>query len=126
MVFYGVEETLNEIKNIHEKHPIECDFNEFSEWNDFLLLTGKIQKDDNLMIILSRKEHVSYHGNMTKIPSYLNNYFKKNSFIIIYPMQIGVNDRSTLNLKDTSLLEPIERLDEIGKTLVNILKKNKK
>lgn len=126
MVFYGVEETLNEIKNIHEKHPIECDFIEFNEWDDFLLLTGKIQKDDNLMILLSRKEHVSYHSNMTKIPSYLNNYFKKNSFIIIYPMQIGVNDRSTLNLKDTSLLEPIERLDEIGKTLVNIFKKNKK
>ncbi|MBI2279844.1 MAG: cation:proton antiporter [Bacteroidetes bacterium] len=126
IVFYAVEETLNEIKHIHEKHPIDCEFMEFNDWDDFLVLSKEIKLDDNLMIVLSRKEHVSYHNNMSKIPSYLNNYFKKNSFIIIYPMQMGVNDRSTLNLKDTSLLEPIERLDEIGKTLVNILKKNKK
>lgn len=126
IVFYAVEETLNEIKHIHEKHPIDCEFMEFNDWDDFLVLSKEIKLDDSLMIVLSRKEHVSYHNNMSKIPSYLNNYFKKNSFIIIYPMQMGVNDRSTLNLKDTSLLEPIERLDEIGKTLVNILKKNKK
>jgi Kef-type K+ transport system membrane component KefB/nucleotide-binding universal stress UspA family protein len=126
MIFYGAEETLNEIKSIHEKHPIDAEFVHFNDWNNFLTLTKEIKEDDNLMIILSRKEYISYHNIMPKIPSYVNTNFKKNSFIIIYPKQKGINDLSSLNLKDTSTLEPMEKLDEIGKTLVKIFKKNKK
>lgn len=126
MVFYAVEETLNELKAIHEKNPIEAEFVHFNDWNNFLILTEKIKEDDNLIIILSRKEYLSYHNIMPKIPSFVNTYFKTNSFIIIYPKQMGVNDLSTLNLKDTSPIEPMEKLDEIGKTLINIFKKNKK
>ena len=126
MIFYGDEDTLNEIKNIHEKHPIDAEFVHFNDWNNFLTLTKEIKEDDNLMIILSRKEYISYHNIMPKIPSYVNTYFKKNSFIIIYPKQKGINDLSSLNLKDTSTLEPMEKLEEIGKDLVNIFKKNKK
>lgn len=126
MVFYGVEDTLNEIKNILEKHPIEASFVYFNDWNNFLTLTKDVKVDDSLMIVLSRKEYISYNSIMPKIPSYLNSYFTKNSFIIIYPKQMGVNELSTLNLKDTSPIEPMEKLDEIGKSLLNIFKKNKK
>ena len=126
MIFYGGEDTLNEVKHIHEKHPIDAEFVHFNDWNNFLTLTKEIKEDDNLMVILSRKEYISYHNIMPKIPSYVNTYFKKNSFIIIYPKQKGINDLSSLNLKDTSTLEPMEKLEEIGKDLVNIFKKNKK
>lgn len=123
MVFYAVEETLNEIKLIHEKHPIDAEFVHFNDWNNFLSITNEIKEDDNLIIILSRKEYMSYHHIMSKIPSYVNTYFKTNSFIIIYPKQMGINDLSTLNLKDTSPIEPMEKLDEIGKSILNIFKK---
>lgn len=123
MVFYAVEETLNEIKSIHEKHPIDAEFVHFNDWNNFLSITHEIKEDDNLIIILSRKEYMSYHHIMSKIPSYVNTYFKTNSFIIIYPKQMGINDLSTLNLKDTSPIEPMEKLDEIGKSILNIFKK---
>ncbi|HRN41002.1 MAG TPA: cation:proton antiporter [Vicingus sp.] len=123
MVFYAVEDTLNELKSIHEKHPIDAEFVLFNDWNKFLSLVDDIKVDENLIIVLSRKEYMSYHNIMPKIPSYLNTYFKSNSFIIIYPKQMGISDLSTLNLKDTSPIEPMEKLDEIGKTLVNIFKK---
>lgn len=123
MVFYAVEDTLNELKSIHEKHPIDAEFVLFNDWNKFLSLVDDIKVDENLIIVLSRKEYMSYHTIMPKIPSYLNTYFKSNSFIIIYPKQMGISDLSTLNLKDTSPIEPMEKLDEIGKTLVNIFKK---
>jgi hypothetical protein len=123
MVFYAVEETLNEIKSIHEKHPIDAEFVHFNDWNNFLSITNEIKEDDNLIIILSRKEYMSYHHIMSKIPSYVNTYFKTNSFIIIYPKQMGINDLSTLTLKDTSPIEPMEKLDEIGKSILNIFKK---
>ncbi|KAB2859655.1 MAG: cation:proton antiporter [Flavobacteriales bacterium] len=123
MVFYAVEDTLNELKSIQEKHPIDAEFVLFNDWNKFLSLVDDIKADENLIIVLSRKEYMSYHQIMPKIPTYLNTYFKSNSFIIIYPKQMGISDLSTLNLKDTSPIEPMEKLDEIGKTLVNIFKK---
>lgn len=76
-----------------------------------------------MIIILSRKENISYQVNMSKIPTYLNKYFQENSFILIYPMQAGVEDHSPMDINNPSFLAPIERIDEIGKTIINIFKK---
>ncbi|HSP82732.1 MAG TPA: cation:proton antiporter [Gillisia sp.] len=123
LVFYATPETLNYIKEVHAKHPVESQFKEFKDWNDFLVLSGEIQKDDNLFIILSRKDKLSYHRKMANIPDYLNNYFKRNSFILVFPIQAGVADTRGIDLTNPSLLEPIERLDEIGKTIAGLFKK---
>ncbi|MCX2678779.1 cation:proton antiporter [Galbibacter sp. EGI 63066] len=123
LVFYATGKTLKFIKEIHSKHPVESEFTEFSDWDDFLILSRDFQKDDNLIIILSRKDKPSYHSNMERIPSYLNKYFQDNSFILIYPMQIGVTDTSKIDLKDPTILEPIEKFDEIGKTIAKIFRR---
>ncbi len=120
LVFYGTPETLKFIQEIHSKHPIPCEFEEFSDWNDFLILARDLQPDDNLIVVLSRKNKPSYQNNMNKVPDYLNKYFQKNSFILIYPMQIGVADSSKIDLKNPTVLEPIEKLDEIGKTIAKM------
>ncbi len=125
IVFYATEESLNYVKEIHGKHPIDTDFIEFNDWDDFLILSRDMQIDDNMIIVMSRKEKTSYHYSMSKIPSYLNNYFISNSFILIYPMQSGVTDSSIIDLKNPSILEPIEKLDEIGKTISAIFRKNR-
>lgn len=119
LVFYASSETLKYIREIHINHPIECDFKEFSDWKDFLILARDIRKDDNLIITLSRKDKPSYHSNMSEIPTYLNKYFQANSFILIYPMQTGVTGASSIDLKNPSILE----LDEIGKTITNIFRR---
>jgi Kef-type K+ transport system membrane component KefB/nucleotide-binding universal stress UspA family protein len=121
--FYGAEKTLNFIREIHAKHPIEADFRNFSNWNDFLILSRDIEPDDNLLIIMSRENKPSYHHNMVNIPVYLNSYFRENSFLIVYPMQRGVTDNENVDLKNASLLESIETLDEIGKTLAGLFKR---
>lgn len=124
LVFYATEETLKFIKEIHAKHPVEAEFAEFNDWEDFLILSRDIHTDDNMIIILSRKDKISYQNTMSKIPGYLNNYFKENSFILIYPIQTGVTD-SGIDMKTPVLLEPLERLDEIGNTISKIFKRNK-
>lgn len=123
LVFYATKETLALIKEVHLKHPVESVFIEFNDWEDFLILSRDFHKDDNLIIILSRKDRPSYLSNMAKIPSYLNKYFQDNSFILIYPMQIGVTDTSEIDLKNPTILEPIEKLDEIGKTIVRLFRR---
>jgi Kef-type K+ transport system membrane component KefB/nucleotide-binding universal stress UspA family protein len=123
LLFYANKETLKFIKEIQSKHPIECKLEEFNDWDDFLILARNFHQDDNLIIVLSRKDKPSYHSNMNKIPSYLNKYFKDTSYILIYPMQAGVADTSQIDLKNPTFMEPLEKLDEIGKTIAKIFKR---
>jgi Kef-type K+ transport system membrane component KefB/nucleotide-binding universal stress UspA family protein len=123
LLFYGTKETLKFIQEIQSKHPIECEFEDFNDWDDFLILARNFQKDDNLVIVLSRKDKPSFQNNMTKIPFYLNKYFKETSYILIYPMQSGVIDSSQIDLKNPTFIEPLEKLDEIGKTIAKIFKR---
>lgn len=123
LVFYATPETLQFIKAVHAKHPVECAFIEFDDWEDFLILSRDFQDDDNLIIIMSRKDKPSFQSHMTKIPSYLNKYFQDNSFILIYPMQAGVTDNTQIDLKNPTFIEPLEKLDEIGKTIAKLFKR---
>lgn len=123
LIFYTSSDTGRYIREIHAKHPIECEFREFKKWDDFLILSRDIQEDDNLFIVLSRKDKLSYNSNMDKIPEYLNDYFQDNSFILVFPMQAGVAETSGIDLTNPSLLEPVEKLDEIGKTIAGMFKR---
>jgi Kef-type K+ transport system membrane component KefB/nucleotide-binding universal stress UspA family protein len=123
LVFYGPEQTLSYIRNINTKHPVESEFHEFNDWNDFLIISRDVKLDDNLIIIMSRRDRPSHHQNMSKVPTYLNKYFQASNFILIYPIQAGINDYESIDLKNPSVHEPLERLDEIGKTLAKLFKK---
>ena len=121
-VFYCHGQTLNFIKDISSKHPIDCEFRPFDEWEDFLILSREIRADDNLIVIMSRKDRPSYDSNMTRIPYYLNKYFENHNYILIYPKQLGVSDSSNVDFTNPAVLEPLEKLDDLGKTIANIFR----
>lgn len=123
LVFYGNEPTISIIRNMLAKHSIVAAYKVFDDWNDFLILSRDVRIDDNLIIVMSRVNKPSYHENMSKIPGYLDNYFQFNSFILLYPMQIGVKDNEVIDLNNASLAEPIEKLDAIGKDIAKLLKR---
>lgn len=120
LVFYANEKTSEYIKKIQHKHPIEAEFKIFEDWDDFLIISRDVKNDDNLLIILSRLNQVSYHPNMINLPSYLNRYFQNNSFIIVYPVQHVAYE---IDPNNPSLVEPFERLDEIGKNIIRLFRR---
>lgn len=125
--FYATEETLKYVKDIQKKHPVEVEFVEFSDWSEFLIISRDINDNDNLLIVLSRKEGHSYNKMMDKIPGYLNKFFKENNFILIYPMQaVGTITKSYNN---SALQVPYqanwENFEDLSKTLQSVFKKNK-
>lgn len=122
LLFYCHSKTIPIIKDIHTKHPIDSDFKIFEEWDDFLVLLKEFKADDGIIIIMSREKKLSYQNNMKNIPQYLNKYFSGNSFILVYPMQSGVTEES-VDLTNPSLAAPIERIDEIGKTIARLFKR---
>ena len=88
-VFYASEDTMVYLKGMYKKRPIEAEFSSFDDWDDFLIMSREIKSDDTLWVVMSRRERLSYHANMSRIPSYLNKYFQSNSFVLIYPIQAG-------------------------------------
>jgi len=125
LVFYASKNTLAYLKKIQKKHPVNAEFNEFDDWDDFLILSREVKHDDNLLIILSRRSHPSYHENMTKIPVYLNKYFQNNGFILVYPMQSGVLDRELFDLSNPAVLHASQGtvVEEIERTISRLFKR---
>lgn len=125
IIFFSSEHTIEIIRNICSKHPIEVEYNSFTEWDDFLILSRNIKIDDNIIIVLSRKNLLSYQTSMNKIPEYLNKYFQDQSYLLIYPSQNIKLGMEQIDLTNPSLLETIAKIDTIGKTIVNIFRKIK-
>ncbi len=121
--FLGHEKTLQVIRDVHKKHPIEADFTLFENWDEIVNLSKKIESNDNLIIVLGRNKSLSYNLTMEKIPYYLREHFSYNSYILIFPMQLGVIANENKHYINPSLSEPIERLDEIGQTIGRLFRK---
>lgn len=88
-VFYADQETLDLLKKVNTTFPIEAEFSLFDEWQDFLIISRDVDKEDNLLVVMSREENISYTKEMNNVPKYLNRYFTSNNFILIFPIQIS-------------------------------------
>ncbi len=90
-IFYGSSDTLGRLKTLLGKRGGEMEFTEFSDWEDFLIVFRDVHKDDNLWIVRSRHNGISFNPSMNRIPGYLNKYFQQNSFILVYPLQANAS-----------------------------------
>jgi Kef-type K+ transport system membrane component KefB len=122
IIFYGNENAIDFIKEIHSKNPIDATFGIFEDWDDFLIHSREIKPNDGLIIIMSRERKVSFQHSMRNVPKYLNKNFSENNFILIYPMQMGVSGEEH-DLNNPSILEPLEKIDELGKSIVALFRK---
>lgn len=122
LIFYGTSETLSYIQEINEKHPVDCKFELFENWDNFSIIGEKVLKDDNVIFVFSKREHNLNTISFSQLNVHLNNLFKTNSFILIYPLQIYNSISNQIDLKNPSILEPIEKLDEISKTIARLFK----
>lgn len=126
IIFYTTEQTMEAIEQCNLKQPVEYAFEELEKWNEFPSLAKTLEKNDNLILVLSRENEPSFHPVMKKIPNYLNRYFRQNSFILVYPMQEGVADHSDTDFQNPAIFSSLERLSDFGKNITNIWKKTKK
>lgn len=87
IVVYAAAETLEVIRRFFGEETVKMDLRDFDDWGDFLIVFREVKADDCLWIQLSRRDGLSYHPIMPKIPGYLNRYLQNNNFILIYPQQ---------------------------------------
>lgn len=89
VIFFAAENSIPKIKAqiTNSKPTIAADYKIFDEWEDFLILSRELKKDDLLIIISARKGTISYNKHLDNIPKQLSRYFEKSSFLFIYPEQ---------------------------------------
>lgn len=121
LVFYAPGRTIPFLKILEEKYPIDAEFNEFYNWENFLVLSEEIRPDDSLIFVMSRVNEPSYTRVMEEIPVYLNKFFKNNNCILIYPIQAVDDDESEFDRLNPSL--DTGRLTNFTKKIQSILRK---
>ncbi len=60
-------------------------FNEFNDWEDFLIISKNLQPEDIIILITARKESVAYQPVLDEIPLKMESYFEENARIMIFP-----------------------------------------
>lgn len=127
LVFYATKDTLYLIQQVHKKFSIEASFIEFSDWEDFLIISRDLKENDALVVIMSRKNGASFDPVMNKLPKYLNRYFNKNNYILLFPMQFDFDENGYTKYGGTSLLNPllegVENLDNFSDVVKKLFKK---
>ena len=119
LVVYASKETIACMKEGYAKTLLNTEYKVFCEWDDFMLLSSEVKNNDNLIIVMSRKHHHSYHPKMARIPSYLNRYFQKNSFILIYPVQSGIPEDTCEDIP----VQPVKKITFSFESVRKVLEK---
>jgi hypothetical protein len=128
LAFYATPQSIVELQSQQQSmaDSVPITYHGFVNWDDFLILHSMLKPNDLFVIITSRKDSVSYHPILEKLPYYLVNYFKTTSYMIIYPQQLerGVN-MENLEAADGSLAETISEnvLRKPGNLIKKLFKK---
>ncbi len=71
------------VAKLNLRAPFE--FNEFNDWEDFLIISKNVQPEDIIMLITARKGSVAYQPVLDKIPIKMETYFEENARIMVFP-----------------------------------------
>ena len=106
LIFYTTFKTFDAIqKQPMPNAPEHYELVEFSDWSDLFRFSPDIRSDDNIIMVLSRKDRPSYNNVMEKIPATMNKNFEGNGIILIFPIQEGIEYASHIDLTNPSILE---------------------
>jgi Kef-type K+ transport system membrane component KefB len=122
LVFFASNETIRILSAKEQLNSSAVGFKEMHSWDDLPTLQKDLKEDDHLIIVLSRKDKPSYSKNMERIPSFLCSNYKDMGFILIYPIQEGPCNSSKIDFRNASLLDPVNKFDEITKSVIKTLK----
>lgn len=88
LLFFADKSTTEALKTFCASYKtLNVKFSELEHWEDFLILTKDVKKNDALAIVLARRATLSYQPLMGKVPYYINKYFANNNFMLIFPKQ---------------------------------------
>lgn len=127
IVLYCNEATHNATKRLFSitKPAAAIAIKDFSDWEDYLILSRTIQPDDIIVLVSARKGASSYMGLLESLPSKLEKHFASNSKIVIFPQELEneFNGDQYIDISTEPLNKGIEAVRKIGKGIGSIFRK---
>jgi hypothetical protein len=123
MVFYVNDKIKEYLAEINQTEPVDIEFVEFTDLEDFLVISREIKEDDNFMIVMSRPGEVSYNPVMYRIPGYLNKYFSALNYMLIYTRPVLAENQPSFDTDKNNYqsVNVNEKNKTMGKSLLNRL-----
>ena len=93
IILFASETTLEHLRPRRGRRlPANIGFVAFDRWDDLPSLEHDLRDDDCLWFVMSRRDRVSYHPAMSRIPGYMEHYFSGYSYVLLYPVQAGATE----------------------------------
>ena len=89
IVVFAPATTMEYLRPKGRKRTANLDFVPFELWDDLPSLEHDLRDDDCLWFVMSRRERISYHPAMSRIPAMLEQFFAAYSSVLLYPVQAG-------------------------------------
>lgn len=91
VIFVASAETSRFIEDIisTDGYGIRRIYQEMTEWDDFILLSGEVGPEDLLVIVGARKGSISYSSSQEEMPEFLSKNFAAHNLMVIYPEQFN-------------------------------------
>ncbi|NUM41547.1 MAG: universal stress protein, partial [Leptospiraceae bacterium] len=100
--------------------------NQFSEWEDFLVLARNIHENDLFVLVSARKSAPSYMSVLENLPIKIEKHFKANSKLLIYPEQYNPDGlQQGYDIATEPLNMGIETIQKITKGIGNLFRSKK-
>lgn len=119
--FHASHDTIKFIEEVQNRFPVSAQLFRFNDWDDFLIIGKELKSDDNLVVVMSRPDRPSFHRKMEKMPEYLDKYFTNNNFMLIYPIQSGVNEGAGFVM--SSLTTNYQSFEDFGRGISGLFKR---
>lgn len=89
IVLYCDKKTQTAVEKLVEKLKLRApfEFKEFTNWEDFLIISKNLSAEDIIMFISARPGSIAHRGILEQIPQKMGMYFKENTKIIVYPRE---------------------------------------
>ncbi len=89
LVFISYPATAEFIRNVINDGGFEVrhDYRMMDTWDDFILLSSKVEEDDLLVVVSARKGSISYSSDLESLPVFLGRHFMRHNLLVIYPRQ---------------------------------------
>ncbi len=106
--------------------PANLTFRYIDNWDDILMMSGNIDDNDLLVLVSARKGSASFTAILGSLPARMENQFKNNSRLVIYPQQFDQNHIG--EQYDDFVAEPlsmgIETIQKLGRGIGNVFRKD--
>ena len=95
----------------------------FEDWEDFLILSRDITKEDIFVLVSARKGAKSYMRILDQLPTKLDKYFDANSRFVIYPQHFDeVMDNQYGDISSVPITKGIDVVQKLGKGIGSMFK----